>query len=114
VTTSQKTSFLSEIETKKPIPKEKLAYFQTRLQLRLYDFVVSKFQEKANSEGLTKAELARRIGRKPEVITRLLGSPGNCRLDTVSDLLLGISGEELDLSSTPLVSKARRNFDAPD
>lgn len=110
MTTSQKTSLLSEIEAGLPIPAEKRAYFQARLQHRLYDYVVSKFQQKAKSEGLTKANLARRIGRKPEIITRLLGSPGNWRLETVSDLLLGISAEELDMSSTSLLGRIPRNF----
>ena len=114
MTTSQTNTFLSEIESGKPIPKEKLTYFQARLQLRLYDFVVTKFQEKAKAEGLTKAELARRIGRRPESITRLLCSPGNWRLETVSDLLLGIAAEELDMASTSLLNRAARNFDQPD
>jgi DNA-binding phage protein len=109
VTISQKTSLLSEIEAGAPIPEEKRAYFQARLKHRLYDYVVTKFQEKAETEGLTKAELARRIGRKPEVITRLLSSPGNWRLETVSDLLLGIAAEELDMKSTSLLNRKPRS-----
>ncbi len=114
MTISQKNSMLSEIESGLPIPKSKRAYFQARLQHRLYDFVVTKFQEKAKAEGLTKAELARRIGRRPESITRLLCSPGNWRLETVSDLLLGIAAEELDMASTSLLNRAPRNFNRPD
>ena len=53
-------------------------------RLRLYEAVIKEFLE----SGVTKAELARRIGRKPEQITRWLGAPGNWTLDTVSDLLL--------------------------
>ena len=113
MTISQKNSMLSEIESGLPIPKSKRAYFQARLQLRLYDFVVTKFQEKAKAEGLTKAQLARRIGRRPESITRLLCSPGNWRLETVSDLLLGIAAEEMDMASTSLLNQAPRNFTEP-
>ena len=66
--------------------------------------------EKAKTESLTKAELARRIGRRPEIVTRLLGSPGNWRLETVSDLLLGIGAEELDMSATSLLNRSLRNY----
>jgi hypothetical protein len=114
MTTSQKTAFLSEINSGKPIPPNKLAYFQARLRNRLYDFIVTKFADKEKNEGLTKAELARRIGRKPEVVTRLLGAPGNWTIDTISDLLLGISGEELEPASSSLKNDRPRNFVGPE
>lgn len=82
------------------------AYFQSRLRLRLFDFVMTKFREEAALNGLTRAELGRRIGKRPEVITRLLGAPGNWTLETVSDLLMGISGQEL-------MTVAASPFDAP-
>lgn len=82
------------------------AYFQARLRLRLYDYVMARFREEAARNGLTRALLGRRIGKRPEVITRLLGAPGNWTLETVSDLLMGIGGEELmAISASP--------FDAP-
>lgn len=106
---SKTNSFLSEIVERKPIPSHKLAYFQSRLRHNLYDFIISKFEEMEAAEGLTKAELARRTGCKPELITRRLGAPGNWTLDTISDLLIGISGEELDPQSKPLIGRAKRN-----
>lgn len=42
---------------------------------------------------MNRADLARKIGRKPEQITRWLGAPGNWTSDTVSDLLLGLGCE---------------------
>ncbi len=103
MTTSQQTSILYEIEKKLPIPAGKRAYFAARLRNRLYNFIMTKFKENEHDNGLTKAELARRIGRDPAVVTRLLASPGNWRSDTASDLLLGICGEELEFfSSSPL------------
>src|SRR5947209_2537173 len=41
----------------------------------------------------------------PEVITRLLGAPGNWTLETISDLLLGIAGEELEPTSSSLLNR---------
>jgi len=85
------------------------AYFQARLKNRLHDLVLRKFQEAERSQSLTRAELARRIGKRPEVLTRLLGAPGNWTLDTVSDLLLGIAEYELDATATSVAGKAVRN-----
>jgi len=112
--TSQQKSFLSEIADGDQIPLGKRSYFRERLRNRLYSFVLGKFAIAEQHNGLTKAELARRLDRRPEVITRLLGSPGNWTLDTVSDLLLGISAEELDLGSTSLTSQSPRNYRIPD
>jgi hypothetical protein len=110
--TSPEMSVLYEVGAKLPIPLEKRAYFHARLRNRIYSFVLKKFTEKEKSEGLTKAELARRIGRKPEIITRLLGAPGNWTLETVSDLLLGIAGEELEMASSSLLNRTPHNMDA--
>jgi hypothetical protein len=87
------------------------AYFRARLKNRLYDLVLTKF---AAQSGLTRAILARRMGKKPEVVSRLLGAPGNWTLDTVSDLLLAIAGEELDATSTNPQSRPPRNYDSYD
>jgi hypothetical protein len=89
------------------------AYFQARLKNRLHNLVLGKFNEAESSENLTRAELARRIGKRPEVLTRLLGAPGNWTLDTISDLLLGIAGYELDATATRIASKAVRNSNYP-
>jgi hypothetical protein len=102
---------LYELEAKLPIPLEKRAYFHARVLNHFYQFVLGKFLEEEEAGRLTKAELARRIDRKPEVITRLLGAPGNWGLETATDLLLGICGEELIPASSPLVGRACRNYE---
>jgi hypothetical protein len=112
--TSQQTSFLYEIGAGLPIPIEKRAYFQARLLNRIYGFILNRFLEQERSHGLTKAELARRIGKRPETVSRLLGAPGNWELETISDLLLGINGEELEFSASSVLSRATRNYVGPD
>jgi hypothetical protein len=107
------TSFLSEISKGEPIPIGKLAYFRERFRDRLYELVVSEFLKKERAGELTRAELARRIGRKPEQITRWLGAPGNWTIETVSDLLLAISKSELNFELAPLQNKAPRNYVGP-
>jgi hypothetical protein len=71
----------------KRIPPEILAYFRRRLRLQLHELVTEKFYQQ---EVMTQADLASRIGKRPEVVNRLLGAPGNWTLDTVSDLLIAL------------------------
>jgi hypothetical protein len=108
-----RTSFLYEIEHGEPIPIGKLAYLRERTRNTLYDFIVRKFIE-AEKAGLSQAELARRIRKRPEVVNRLLGAPGNWTIDTISDLLVGIGAEELNPRSVSLLNRAPRNQTFPD
>jgi hypothetical protein len=94
MTTSQTPSLFKEILSDKPISAGILSYFRTRLRLTLHSLILDGFLEQKH---LTKAKLARRIGRKPEAVNRLLANPGNWTVDTVSDLLLAI-GADLQLS----------------
>lgn len=116
MTTSQTSQmyFLSEISKGEPIPIGKMAYFRERFRDRLYELVVSEFLKKERVGELTRSDLARRIGRKPEQITRWLGAPGNWTLETVSDLLLAISKSELDFRLAPLEHRAIKNYTGPD
>jgi hypothetical protein len=102
MTISQPMPFVSEILEAERIPEEKLAYFRARFRNRFHAFVLSQFKraEKENTD-FSKATLARKLGKKPEQITRWLGAPGNWELDTVSDLLLGM-GFEPHLSAASL------------
>jgi len=91
------------------IPPAKLSYFQERLRDRVFDFILGRFVDE-QAHGLNKAKLARRIGKKAEVINRWLGAPSNLTLDTISDLLVGIAAEELILSSASLLGRAPVNY----
>lgn len=107
-------SFLSEILDGSPIPPEKRAYFQERLRGRLFDLIMSRFIEARETSGLTQKALARRIGNRADRVNRLLSSPGNWTLDTLSDLLLGIASAELDIAIAPLADQPKRNSHRPD
>lgn len=75
------------------IPTRAIFYFRSRLSNRLHSVVVKEFA-KLESQGLiNKALLAKKIGKKPEQITRWLGSSGNWTIETLSDLLLGMGLE---------------------
>jgi hypothetical protein len=110
MTTLQERSFFNEIQNGEPIPRHKLAYLHARASSKWYDYIVGKFQAAAKEDNLTQAQLARRIGKPPEVVNRLLGSPGNWTLETISSLLAGICGEELEPQSLPLLGRSPRNM----
>jgi len=92
---------LSETLAAEVIPEPKLAYFRARLSNRLHELVLATFLRAEKQDGLTRAELAKRVGRGPEQISRWFASPGNWEIATVSDLLLGM-GYEPALSAIDL------------
>jgi transcriptional regulator with XRE-family HTH domain len=106
---SQKTHFLSEIESGEPIPEANLAYLEQRALNHFYDYVIGRFLERSQANGLTKAKLAKRIGRGQDQVNRLLASPGNWTIGTVARLLAGIAGEEPILVSESLIGRPARN-----
>jgi hypothetical protein len=107
MTTSPQNTFLSEILSGQPIPIGKLAYFRGRLSNRIHELVLEEFARLESEKKITRAELARRINRKPEQITRWLAMPGNLESDTVSDLLLGM-GYELGVSLMSLTAETSK------
>ena len=93
-----------------PIPESKRVYFQDRFRGRIFDFLINRFGDEQQQKGLTKAKLARRIGKPPEVINRWLGAPSNLTLDSISDLLLGISAEEMEMGAYSVLNRAPINY----
>jgi hypothetical protein len=114
--TSQKTAFLSEVSSEfDVIPADKRTYLSDRLRHRLYDLILSEFMKhQKDNPGFTQAALARRIGSRPEIVNRWLSSPGNWTLDTISNLLAGISGAELGISVNRLADYPKANLSRPD
>lgn len=102
-------SKISEGHLGPTIPESERVYFQTRLRNRVFNFIIGKFLSEQKN-GLTKAILARRTGKTPDVINRWLGAPSNLTIDTISDLLLGIVGEELVLDARSPFGQAPTNY----
>jgi hypothetical protein len=65
-----------------------LGYIRALNKQRQYDIVIKEFKQ----SHLSNADLARRMGKAPEVICRLLARPSNWEAETFSDLLFCISG----------------------
>ena len=77
------------------IPSATLGYFEARLSRLVHQALLELFGRLERQCDFTKRTLARRIGRRPEQLTRWLSYPTNLTLETVSDILAGL-GYELD------------------
>ena len=107
--TSQRASILSEIESDEPLSVRALAYLRQKTRMSFYDFVLKKFLEAETNNGLRQSDIVRRTGMRSDVLSRNLASPGNWTLDTITDLLIGISREEAELTSIPLLGRVSAN-----
>jgi hypothetical protein len=92
------------------VPVGTLGYFQARNKRRAYSLVMKEFKK----SGLSQADLARRLGKGPDVVCRLLAAPGNWTLDTVSDLLFAISGSVPAFSVEYPLSGSQRDQVGPE
>lgn len=110
---SQTNTISSELASDAPFSAGTLAYLEARAKNTFYDYVLTKFKE-AEKNGLTRAKLARRLGKGPDHISRLLGAPGNWTLGTVAELLAGIGREELLPHSQGFFGRPPRNFHPED
>jgi hypothetical protein len=110
VTTSAKTTSMFKPNANEKVPDWTLAFFRQRNKNRIHDLVIKSMKK----FGISQAELARRLGRRPDVVCRWIGAPGNWTLDTVSDLLFAISGLEVAYEVGSPLDGPTRNFESPD
>ena len=73
-------------------PRE-IFYYRKRHKNRVFAALASFFAEEAERTGVSKKDIAARLGRDPASITRWLSNPSNLTLDTISDLLLALDAE---------------------
>ena len=76
-----------------PISTREIAYYNRRHQNAVFNKIVKAFVEEVKAGRISRAMLAKRIGKDPAQITRFLSGPANRTLDTISLILLGMNAE---------------------
>ncbi len=108
MTTSQKTPLLSELQGTAPLSRGALGYLCANTRASYFDYIHQKLAY-AEAGGLKRKDIATRIRKTPTRLSHLLGAPGNWTLDTITELLVAISGEEVVPNSLPLLRSRDKN-----
>jgi hypothetical protein len=99
--TYRQTPLATGLLSDEPLEPQHLGYLHARTQNKAHDCVLEVFLEEAKERGVNKAHIARRLGKRPEVIGRWLTAPGNWELDTLAELL-GSMGYEVEFRARSL------------
>ena len=109
MTTSLKMSMNSVVDCSDvELSKAQLGYLSTRALHKAYDAMVAAYEELAESKGVTKAFVARRLGKKPEQITRWFGGPSNMTMETYAQIFAAL-GREPVFESRNLSQRQKSN-----
>lgn len=84
---SQTTNWLNRPDHPERTSLDAEAYMRSRNQSLAHQMILAEFRK----SGISQAELAKRTGKGPDIISRLIGRPGNWTLNTLSDLLFAMS-----------------------
>ncbi|WP_171102856.1 helix-turn-helix transcriptional regulator [Ruegeria sp. HKCCD7255] len=110
MTSSLKRRSLSKPERGVAINNYDLGFVRGRNKNKAHSLILEIFRD----SGLTKAELARMLGKKPEQITRWLAGPGNLTLDTLSELIFATKGEFFEVKCVDELARGKSNKSSPE
>ncbi|WP_162560308.1 helix-turn-helix domain-containing protein [Tritonibacter mobilis] len=110
MTSSLKRRSLSKPEQGVKIHPFDLGFVRTRNKNKAHSLLLELFEE----SDLSKADLAKMLGKKPEQITRWLAGPGNLKLDTLSDLIFAMKGEFFVVQCKDELSRGKSNRQSPE
>ena len=71
-----------------PVPADTRDYFRVRAQRHAYDLVMRELK----AADISRSELARRLGKGADRVSKMLGGPANWTIITLADLLFAIRG----------------------
>lgn len=105
-----RTGFDKYLAVQMKSPEFKGAYERARREIDSVDAFVRALDARREEAGITKADLAKRVGMKPEVIRRLFtATEPNPTLDTVVRLAVAL---DCDLGLLPRVGRRVRKLAA--
>jgi plasmid maintenance system antidote protein VapI len=110
MTSSLKRRSLSKPERGVKIHPFNLGVVRTRNKNKAHSLLLELFED----SNLSKADLAKMLGKKPEQVTRWLAGPANITLDTLSDLIFAMKGEFFTVQCKDELSRAKTNRQSPD
>lgn len=93
MTTSAMQEILSEISSGQKIRPKTIGYFEGRLSGLVHQALLKLLRTLETQKGFSRRQLAHRLGKKPEQITRWFSSPANLTVATISGLFLGAGYE---------------------
>jgi len=88
--TSPQTSLITEVLSDRPLGAGNLGYVHGLVRNRAHICVLNIFASEQKERGLTKAQIARKLNKRPEVVSRELTAPGNWTLDTYANYLIAM------------------------
>ena len=89
-----------------------MAYLEGLAQNQAHNAVLEVLQKLSGEGKVTRASIARKLGKDPAQITRWLSSPGNWTLQTMA-LLLAAMGHVPKIDSQPVSQQATTNYFHP-
>jgi len=90
------------------VPADTRDYFRARAKRHAYDLVMKELK----SSGITRAELARRLDKGADRVSKMLGGPANWTIITLADLLFAIRGGVPKYEIDYPLDKPPRNFNS--
>ncbi|MDR3420464.1 MAG: hypothetical protein P4L80_04355 [Xanthobacteraceae bacterium] len=100
---------LSKPQGDEEVPIDTFAYFRARAKRFAYELAIKEFQK----SGVTKATLGRRLGKKPDRVSKMLAGPGNWTIETLADLIFATSGGVPTFGVAHPLDRPIRNFKQP-
>lgn len=98
--------------TWKDKPRERF-YFRQRYRNRVYNALLSFIEKEIELTGVSRKEIAKKLGKDPSQISRLLSGSSNLTLDTVSDLLYALDAEAEPPQIRRFADKPQPNYVNP-
>lgn len=108
--TFQEASKLSEPVGDEPIDRFTLSYMAGLARDRIHQVILHAFEE----SGLTKAQLARRLGMDKSRLSRILNTSSNITAETMGEVLFAIDGSCPAVSRNWPLKEQPRNLREPE